>query len=358
MAHHADPTPRLLALKELVCAASAESFRFLRLVEQRGEDAARLWSLRRDARELYYAIQELVGGIEGCFTATSNLGASQDRTPRYAVEDFKSDFHYLDEFSELCQKILDALPTDEEAGAISKGDHKAPEIRTFILALSRAKGRIWDAALARDVNSFHSALSRASSITADCLCEPHAGPASPTGSNSGRIAYILESCEILHSPSLDNDLVSSPHAIAHFEARNRSFPGYAEAVKTLVSHIIDEDWELVGTTILRLFGSKPHLIQWVIEYCRQTWPDRYGFRALSPLPTLSLIETALSLPTNAFGCAVAAALGLGRVCMAPQPRTLGHRSVLRRPGAIVFALVVRPRDLGAHPRPPILNGAE
>lgn len=81
------------------------------------------------------------------------------------------------------------------------------------------------------------------------------------------------------------------------------WPGYAE-----------EFWPQCKHLITQLFHPEksPNFELWILEYCRQQWPEVYGDRALTPAHTLRLLSTVAESSFSPLHAA--AALGLAQLC--------------------------------------------
>ncbi|KAL2760217.1 hypothetical protein ACRALDRAFT_1091129, partial [Sodiomyces alcalophilus JCM 7366] len=82
-----------------------------------------------------------------------------------------------------------------------------------------------------------------------------------------------------------------------------AWPGYAE-----------EFWPQCKHLIIQLFHPRklPNFEHWIMEYCRQTWPEVYGDRALNHAHTLQLLSIVTDSPFSPLHAA--AALGLAQLC--------------------------------------------
>ncbi|ROT43020.1 hypothetical protein SODALDRAFT_327194 [Sodiomyces alkalinus F11] len=82
------------------------------------------------------------------------------------------------------------------------------------------------------------------------------------------------------------------------------WPGYAEVFWPQCKHLVTK----------LFYPDKPSSFEhWVLEYCRQQWPDVYGDQALTPTHTLQLMFTVTE--SSSFSpLHAAAALGLAQLC--------------------------------------------
>jgi ankyrin repeat protein len=96
-------------------------------------------------------------------------------------------------------------------------------------------------------------------------------------------------------------------------ARDAEHPLYAKAA-VIWPTFAEKYWTALEPEIVALFDPKKsfNFIQWVLEYCRRNWHEKFGFKALSPAPRFKLMEALADEHVTPLH--VAAALGLPSLC--------------------------------------------
>jgi ankyrin repeat protein len=124
-----------------------------------------------------------------------------------------------------------------------------------------------------------------------------------------------EAVRLLADPEFDKPLLEHHREREYVSSRSFKHPRYEHSTNAL-PQITELYFEELRCDIMRLLGGRKsrNFTQWIMQYCRQQWPDIFGFDALSAKASVNLRSWLADRETTPLH--VAAAFGLAKVCQA------------------------------------------